>query len=58
MTDQRKKELARLLRRSRQRVFDDSRYERIIMTCKRRLGYDQEDYRSPGGEAYARVMWM
>jgi hypothetical protein len=58
VSEKRKKELERLLRKARQHVFEDARWERVIVTCKRRLGTDQEDFGRRGGEDYARTMWM
>jgi hypothetical protein len=42
LSDHRRKQLERLLRRCRQRVYDDRRYERIIMRVKHRSGVTVE----------------
>jgi hypothetical protein len=58
VSEKRKKELERLLRKARQHVFEDVRWERVIVACKRRLGTDREDTGRRWGEDYARTMWM
>lgn len=49
MTEHRRRQLERLLRRCRQRVFTDDRYDRIILRAKHRLGvtleYGQSSHR-------------
>lgn len=63
ISQHRKKQLDRLLRRLRgcPKYWDEQEEPRVIALIdrvKHRLGYDQEGYSTPSGEAYARVMWM
>lgn len=49
-------QLERLLRRARQRVFDEPRYAGVIERCKRRLGLDQPGI-DPARTRWAETMW-